>query len=324
MASSLGPKQRYPIATCAKNGAEIAFAITTFFQESEAFPHSRASCFQAQGDCFRLGGLHQTLADLAKHGYLLLFAWVAAEQFGAPVPAVPILIAAGVLSATGQLSFTSALGLGIVACLIGDTAWYALGKWRGTTVLKFLCKMSLEPESCVRQSSSFISRHGARSLVVAKFIPGISTVAVPLAANAGVSLPSFFFHDLLGSVLYVGAYLGAGLLLGDRIDKLDMLAGSLKTATAGLAVAGTAGILAWRLYQRRKFLRDLRTSRIPPEDVLEMIEQGDRPYIVDLRHALDFLTDPRLIPGAIRMMPDEVTAREQEIPRDREIILYCT
>lgn len=271
-----------------------------------------------------VGTVHESLVRLAQHAYVVLFVWVAAEQLGLPIPAVPILIAAGVLSAMGQLTFSGAFALGILACLIGDSAWYVIGKWKGTAVLKTLCRMSLEPESCVRQSSDFISRHGARSLVVAKFVPGISTVAVPLAANSGISILSFFIYDLLGSVVYVGAYLGVGRLLGDRIDKLDMLAGSLQTATAGLAAAGTVAILAWRFHQRRRFLGDLRMARIKPDEVLGLIDKGEKPYIVDLRHALDFLPDPRVIPGAIRMAPDEVTARQLEIPRDLEIILYCT
>lgn len=271
-----------------------------------------------------MGGIHETLLHLAKHGYAFLFAWVAAEQLGAPVPAVPMLLAAGVLSAMGQLNFATALALAVIACLIGDASLYALGKWRGSAVLNFLCRISLEPDSCVRRSSNFMAKYGSRSLVFAKFIPGISTVAVPLAATSGVPPGSFLLFDFAGAILYSGAYLLAGRLIGDRIDKLNMLTDSMKTATAGLAVAGTIVILAWRYRQRRAFLTDLRMSRITPEEVLAIINRGEQPFIIDLRHALDSLTDPRVIPGAIRMSPEEVTARHQEIPRDREIILYCT
>lgn len=271
-----------------------------------------------------MGGIHETLLHLAKHGYAILFAWVAAEQLGAPVPAVPMLLAAGVLSAMGQLNIATALFLAVIACLIGDTAWYAIGKWRGAAVLNTLCRISLEPDSCVRRSSNFMAKYGSRSLLFAKFIPGISTVAVPLAATSGVSAGSFLVCDLVGAILYSGAYLLAGRLIGDRVDKLNLLTDSMKTATAGLAIAGTLVILAWRYRQRRAFLNDLRMSRITPEDLLSTIERGEQPYIIDLRHVLDFVPDPRVIPGAIRMSPEEVTERQQEIPRDREIILYCT
>ena len=268
--------------------------------------------------------MHEALAQLAKHGYVILFVWVAAEQLGLPIPAVPILIAAGVLSAMGQLTLGGAFALGLLACVIGDAAWYGLGKWKGTAVLRTLCRMSLEPESCVRQSSNFISRYGGRSLLIAKFVPGIGAVAVPLAANSEVPVAAFILYDFLGGVLYVGAYLLVGRLVGDRVDRLDVLAGSLRTVTAGFAVLGTVAILGWRYRQRHKFLHDLRMARIQPDDLLQMVTRGDKPYIVDLRHPLDFLPDPRVIPGAVRMTPDEVTARAQEIPRDREIILYCT
>jgi len=271
-----------------------------------------------------VGGLHEVLALIAKHGALLLFAWVGAESLGIPLPAAPILIAAGVLSATGQLSLANSFALGILACLIGDSAWYLIGKSRGPAVLHTLCRISLEPDSCVRRSSNLISRYGSRSLLFAKFIPGVSAVAVPLAANSGTSLLSFAIHDFLGSALYVSAYLALGRLLGDRIDRLAVFTDSVRTVSTGFAVAGALTIVGWRCQQRRRLRDDLRTARISPEEVRSLIEQGQHPYIVDLRHPLDMLPDPRVIPGAIRMTPDELAARQGELPRDREIILYCT
>ena len=268
--------------------------------------------------------MHETLVEMARHGYVVLFAWITAEQFGAPVPAIPILVAAGVLSATGQLTLASALGLGVLGCLIGDSFWYVIGKQQGSAVLRVLCKISLEPETCVRRSSEFISRYGSRSLVLTKFIPGVSAVAVPLAANSGTSLLSFFTYDLLGSALYVGAYLGLGRVLGDRIDKLSAFAHSIKSLSLGLAIVSAAAIMGWRFYQRRRFQSDASIARITAEEVRDLIEGRQNPYIVDLRHPLDMLTDPRVIPGAIRMTPYELPARQSEIPRDREIILYCT
>ncbi|MGH9523723.1 MAG: VTT domain-containing protein [Terriglobales bacterium] len=271
-----------------------------------------------------MGTIHEALAYLAAHGYAVLFFWVGAEQMGAPVPAAPILLAAGVLSATGQLSLRGAFLVAVIACVVGDSTWYAVGKSKGTAVLKTLCRISLEPDSCVRRASEFIARRRGRALLVSKFIPGISAIAVPLTANSGVPLAQFILYDLAGIVLYAGAYLIAGYVLGGRIDRLELFAGTMKSAAAGFAVAGTVAILAWRVHQRRRFYSDLRMARIEPEAVLAMIEGGERPYIVDLRHPLDVLPDPRVIPGAMRMRPDEVAARHDEIPRDREIILYCT
>jgi len=266
--------------------------------------------------------MHQSVTEIAKHGYLLLFVWVTAEQLGAPMPAVPILIAVGVLSATTQLTFINACLIGMLSCLIGDSVWYIIGKKGGFKVLHVLCKVSLEPETCVRRSSKFISRYGRYSLLVAKFIPGISTVAVPLAANSDISLLSFLSFDLLGGLLYVSTYLAAGRILGARIEKISAVANSLKSASLLLALLAALAIIAWRFYERRKVRSAV--ARISPEELRTHIDRGENPYIVDLRHPLDMLADPRTIVGAIRMTPDELSARYNEIPRDREVVLYCT
>lgn len=271
-----------------------------------------------------MGTIDQSLAAIAKHGYMVLFAWVTAEQLGAPIPAVPILLAAGVLSATGQLSLAGAWALGVLGCLIGDTVWYGIGlKW-GSAVLRVLCKISLEPDTCVRRGSNFVSRHGSRTLLIAKFLPGISTVSVPLTATFGASPPSFFFYDLFGSIFYIGVYLLVGWIIGDRIERLSILTDSIKNASIALAVVGALAILAWRYAERRRFRRDLRTARITPHELRDLIEGGESPFIVDLRHPMELLPEPWLIPGAVHMAPDELSARRDEIPRDREIILYCT
>jgi membrane protein DedA with SNARE-associated domain len=271
-----------------------------------------------------MGALHETVAEVTRHGPLLLFAWVSAEQLGLPVPAAPILIAAGVLSATGQMSLAHALALGVLGCLVGDLAWYAIGKRRGTAVLRMVCRIALEPETCVRRSSDLISRYGGRSLLVAKFIPGVSAVAVPLAANSGLSVRSFLLHDLLGCVLYVGSYLALGRIVGDRIDELPSVLHSMSSAAVGVAALAALAILGWRFRQRRAFRADVRMARIAPEELRDLIDRGQNPFIVDLRHAVDLLPDPRVIPGAVRVDPGELASRHAEIPRDREIILYCT
>jgi len=268
--------------------------------------------------------MHESLAAFAKHGYLVLLVWIVAGQLGAPVPAIPILIGAGVLCAAGQLAFGNALLIGVLGCLLGDLAWYVLGRRRGSDVLRVLCKISLNPATCVRRSSELISRHGDRALLVAKFIPGVSTVAVPLAASSGSPLWVFFVYDFLGSLLFVGTFLLAGRLVGNRLDRLLVFPGSIRAAVLGLAVMGAVGILGWRYYRKQRLQREINLARITPEELLNLMDAEPPPFIVDLRHPLDMLADPRIVPGAIRMTPDELSARQHEIPRDREIILYCT
>src|SRR5581483_11099964 len=167
--------------------------------------------------------------------------------------------------------------------------------------------------TCVRRSSTFISRYGSRSLLIAKFIPGISTVAVPLAATSGISLAAFFLYDFFGSVLYAGAYLVGGRLLGDRIDKLSGFVAPVRSATVVLAIFVALAVLAWRFYQRRRFRHDLNIARVTPEQVRDLITHEQKPYIVDLRHVLDMVADPRVIPGAVRFTPDELSSRQNEI-----------
>lgn len=271
-----------------------------------------------------MGTISDSLAQVARHGYLVLFVWVTAEQLGAPVPAMPILIAAGVLSGTGQLSFPVAFLLGIAACLIGDSVWYSVGAWRGPTVLRWLCKISLEPETCVRKSSGFIVKHGSQALWFAKFIPGVSAVTVPMAAKSGISRLSFLLNDLVGATLYVGGYLVLGHVIGGRVDRLAAITGSLRSAAAGFAILGALAILGWRFHERYAFRREVRMARITPQDLRQLIEDRQNPFIVDLRHPLDMVTDARVIPGALRLRPDELAIRDDRIPRDREIILYCT
>lgn len=139
-----------------------------------------------------MGALNQMLAELTRHGSFVLFSWITAEQLGAPLPVAPILLAADVLSATGHLSPMNALCLGVLGCLIGDTAWCAIGKKWGTAVLRILCRISLEPETCILRGSYFVSRFGSFTLLAAKFIPGASTIAVLLAVISGISLLAFF------------------------------------------------------------------------------------------------------------------------------------
>src|SRR5262245_7301022 len=129
----------------------------------------------------------ETINFLLQHGYAVVFWWVLAEQLGLPIPAVPVLLAAGALSGPGKLDFGMTLALGTLASLTSDTAWYALGRYRGGPVLSFLCRISLEPDSCVRRTHDTFSRHGVRSLLIAKFVPGLNTAAPPLAGMIGMS-----------------------------------------------------------------------------------------------------------------------------------------
>ena len=268
--------------------------------------------------------MHAVLDAIARHGYLLLFGWVLIEQLGLPIPAVPVLLAAGVLAGLGKMSFGVAVTLAIIACLIGDLVWFWLGRRYGGGVVRILCKVSLEPDNCVRKTSDAFTKHGPVALLLAKFLPGIGTVSIPLAGSSGIRFSTFLLYDLGGSALYVLGFAGIGLALSNSVERLDDLTAHAHWPGLAILLIISAALVGRRYWERRRFLRDLNMARIAPRELSELIKRGESPYIVDMRHPLDFLPHPQLIPGAIRIAPDEVVARSAEFPRDRDIILYCT
>jgi membrane protein DedA with SNARE-associated domain len=268
--------------------------------------------------------MREVLDAIAQHGYLLLFGWVLIEQLGLPIPALPVLLAAGVLAGLDKMSFGVAVALAITACLMGDLVWFWLGRRYGGGVVRVLCRLSLEPDNCVRKTSDAFTKHGPVALLLAKFLPGISTVSIPLAGSSGISFATFLLYDLGGCALYVLTFSGLGLALANSIESLERFTRHAGSFGFFLVVAASAALIGRRLWERHKFLRDLRMSRISPKEVQTLITSGASPYIVDLRHPLDFLPNPKLIPGAVRILPEKVLEHLGEFPRDRDIILYCT
>src|SRR6266850_2871597 len=161
--------------------------------------------------------MHRTLEFLLHHGYVLLLGWVFAEQMGLPIPSMPLLLAAGALAGTGHLSFLASLFYVVFAALVADSIWYELGRRKGIRILQFLCKISLEPDSCVRRTEGVFSKQGARSLLLAKFIPGLSTVAPPLAGIFHMRPRKFLLFDALGSLVWGGSILGTGYIFSEQI-----------------------------------------------------------------------------------------------------------
>jgi membrane protein DedA with SNARE-associated domain len=268
--------------------------------------------------------VNDTAAFLLHYRYAVLFGAVLAEQAGLPVPAVPFLLAAGALAATGGLDPALALGLAVLGSLLADLAWYEAGRRRGGKVLNLLCRISLEPDSCVRRTEDVFARHGARTLLVAKFLPGLSTVGPPLAGVIGMRLLRFLLHSGAGALLWAGAYGLVGFLFHDQLEAVAERALALGGRAALVLGATFALWLGAKYVERRRFLRSLRIARISVEELKRKMEAGEELVIVDLRGSLDFEADPRRIPGALRLATGEIEARHQEIPRDRDVVLYCT
>jgi rhodanese-related sulfurtransferase len=161
-------------------------------------------------------------------------------------------------------------------------------------------------------------------MLVAKFLPGVNTIAVPLTAASGIALPAFFLYEIPGNIVYIGAWLFLGRMIGRRIETLFLPAHFATGVTFGVALLGMITLVVFRYTQRRRLRSQIRSSCIAPRELYDLIRHGNHPLIVDLRHPLDMITDPRMIPGAIRLPPDQLPARGPDLPRDRDIILYCT
>jgi membrane protein DedA with SNARE-associated domain len=268
--------------------------------------------------------MNNTIDFLLRHGYAILFVFVLAEQVGLPVPALPVLLAVGALSASGQFAFPPALAVAVVAAIAADLVWYELGRRRGHAVVNLMCRVSLEPDTCVRRTEDTFARYGLRTLLFAKFIPGLNTVAPPLAGMVQTPMWRFLLYDAAGSTIWAGAFIGLGYLFSTQLERVAAYAMRLGGGLVLLLTAGLACYIGWKYVQRKRLFSRLRMSRIAPEELKRQMDAGDAPMIVDLRHFIDLDVDGFRIPGALHMKPEELERRHGEIPRGREIVLYCT
>lgn len=268
--------------------------------------------------------MHTTIEFLSRHGYLVLITWVFAEQVGLPIPSIPILLAAGALAGAGRLSLPASLLYCVLAAIAADSIWYQLGRLRGVQVLQLLCRVSLEPDSCVRRTEDAFSRRGARTLLVSKFLPGVNTAAPPLAGIVHMGLWRFLLFDALGTLLWAGTFLGLGFAFSGEIERFAARAESMHGWGLAIVVGGLGCYIAYKFIARQRFLRELRIARIGVDELKARIDSGEGLVIVDLRHALDVAADPETIPGAFRMDAEELQRSNDRLPHDREVILFCT
>ena len=267
--------------------------------------------------------MNELLQFVVRHGYSLVFAWVFIEQAGLPIPSAPLLLAAGALAGTRQMNLGLVVTIAGVAALTSDCMWYELGRRNGVRVLQLLCRISLEPDSCVRRTQVSFGKNGARVLLVAKFIPGLNAMVAPLAGIIRMGWRRFLLFDVAGALLWVGTYTVTGYVFSGELERVAANAAYLGEWLLVLLLAAFAGYIGWKFYNRRRFLRRLSIARITPEELKEKIDAGEDVIIVDLRHALDFEAQPETIPGALHMDAADLEEAYEIIPRDREIVLFC-
>lgn len=269
--------------------------------------------------------LENILLLFALHGLLAVFLGVFFEQLGAPVPALPFLLLAGVEAANDGVFAVKALALATLACMLADSLWFFAGQRFGRRVLALLCRISISPDTCVRQSELSFARRGVATLVIAKFVPGLSTLAPPLAGALGMRARSFAIFNLAGSALWAGSGIAGGLLFHKQIGQLMASLSDL----GNIALAVVAGLLglyvAWRVWRRLRVTRALaRFPRVKADELAEMLEQEQELVIVDVRAVA---TTPLLsgrIPGARHIELASIgSAAIDDWPTNAQIITYC-
>jgi membrane protein DedA with SNARE-associated domain len=264
----------------------------------------------------------QAIHFVERHGYLLLFGWVLAEQGAVPVPSVPLLLAVGALIRTGRLNAVAAVACCVAGALVADSVWFQLGRHRGKRVLRFLCRVSLEPDSCVRQTENTFLKYGLKTLLVAKFVPGLNAVAAPLAGDSGIAVPRFLAFDATGVAIWSGTYMAVGYIFADQLEVAMAYAQRFGSGFAYIVAGLFAAWILWKFIQRRRFLHQLRVARITPAELRSRMDTGEDLFIVDLRNKVG--TDAISIPGAVRLSSDELSTNPSQIPQGREIILVCS
>ena len=265
--------------------------------------------------------MNETVEFLLRHGYTLLFGFVLAEQLGLPIPSTPMLLAAGALAGLGRMSLPFAWTITIFASLLGDSLWFGLGRWRGFSILNLFCRISLEPDTCVRKTQATYGKHGVNWLLFAKFVPGLSTIAPPMAGMFKVNPWKFIAMDTAGSVLWSGAYLIVGWCFRDQLELAALLLAKLGSGLIGVLVGSLLLYIAFKYIQRQRVYRKLRIARITPRELKQRMDEGENVIIIDLRSEFEW-ADGR-IPGSLAPVGDDL---ETMIPSNTksEVVLYCS
>ena len=260
--------------------------------------------------------MKQLVQLIVARGVPLIFVNVFLEQLGVPVPAVPTLVIAGALSRDSKMSSTHVLIAAVFASLIADWIWFALGRRFGYRILRTLCRISLSPDTCVRDTEERFERWGLKSLLIAKFIPGFSTVAPPLAGAGKRSTLAFLIYDGIGAILWAGTFVAAGRAFHRAIDRVLLALENLGWWAVVVVASVLMLIIVIKWAQRREFYKELRMARVSIDELRDMIERGDAPLIIDARSSSAREHDPRRIPNAITV--------DDTMPVGREIVVYCT
>jgi membrane protein DedA with SNARE-associated domain/rhodanese-related sulfurtransferase len=262
------------------------------------------------------------MVDLVlRYGLGLAFVAVLVEQIGLPVPAYPILVVATALSAQGNYSVPQVIAVAVIACLLADVAWYRAGARFGRRVLTLVCRISLSPDSCVRQTENTYERWGTRSLLIAKFIPGFATVSTAMAGVVGASPLAFVFFDMIGATLWAGLAALLGWTFRNAIDDiLGVVEAAGRIGLVAIACAFALYVLV-KFVQRRRLLRQLRTARVSVDELHAMLKGEPPPLVIDVRSHGS--REGGAIPGSRWIEPRAPDEQLRSLPITEEVVIYC-
>jgi membrane protein DedA with SNARE-associated domain len=261
---------------------------------------------------------------LAQYGLALVFVNVFLTQVGAPVPAIPTLVVAGALAQRGELSAAIVLVVAIGASLLGDLPWFIAGRIYGSRAINVLCRISIEPETCVKQTENIFERWGAPSLIFAKFVPGFSIVAPPIAGAMQLAVLPFFVFSAIGAAVWAGVAVGVGMVFHAQVDWVIKWLAEMGPWAALVIGSGVVLFVAFRLIERWLLVRWLRMARISVDELHEQLQRADKPVILDARSSTARKLDPRRVPGARAVDLDDLERHLAGIPPEREVVIYCT
>jgi membrane protein DedA with SNARE-associated domain/rhodanese-related sulfurtransferase len=271
---------------------------------------------------------------IVEYGLPLVFANVLLESLGLPVPALPTLILTGAITAAStldsrsfawlpQLPLIGIVVVAMVAALLGDLLWFWLGRRFGSRVLKLLCKLSISRDTCVNRSVDFFGRFGVRVLAVSKFIPGLSTLAIPVAGATGIAFSSFLVYDAIGAALWAVVGVALGTLFSGAVDTMLAWLDWLGRGAIAIAAAALLAYVASRWWHRMTLIKRLRMTRIDIEQLRALLSGEPPPVVVDARREQHRVLDPYSIPGALLLHDGDPLPQLADLPRNRKVVMYC-
>jgi membrane protein DedA with SNARE-associated domain len=265
--------------------------------------------------------MHLIVELAQRYGLSLVFATVLIEQIGLPIPSYPILIVTAALSAQGNFAVPQVIAAGVVACLLADFAWFRAGARFGGRVLGLMCRLSLSPDSCVRQTESIYQRWGAPSLLVAKFVPGFGAVATAMAGVVGVSPLAFVFFDTMGATLWTGLAATLGWIFRNAVDDILQVIESAGRLGVAAIIGALALYLLVKFAKRQRLLRQLRMARISVDELDSMLKAEPPPLLIDVRSAIS--REGGFIPGSRWVEPRAPDEELRNLPVSEEVVVYC-